>query len=66
MDRITISEKELRELADKIRLSLDEETIEETRVTLETWMNQAMDVSEEIRKEKYDAVFPAALTTFNF
>lgn len=66
MNKITISEKELRKLADKICLPLDEETIEETRATLETWMNQAMEVSEEIRKEKYDTVFPAALTTFNF
>lgn len=64
MTKMKLSEEELRAAAKKLGIPLNEAVLEDTRKTLEGWLNDTHDVSEEMRKDEYDDVIPASLTSF--
>ena len=57
MTKTKLSENELRAAAEKLGVPLNEAVLEDR-------LNDTHEVSEEMRKEEYDDVIPASLTSF--
>lgn len=58
MERIPISAEELVRVAAHIGLPLDDGTRETVLATVETWLNDANDLREEMERPEYNGVFP--------
>lgn len=55
---ISISTKELEVMAEKLQLPLDQEVLEATRSTVESWTNGALRLAEKLFDPKHKDITP--------
>lgn len=58
MSRIKISKEELEMMAEKLELPLNEEVFENTRNTVENWINGSMIFAEKMMDPRFQDVYP--------